>query len=147
MQKKKIKYNNNNFLALSDTSQLEKIREFVTIRAIDFGFDELNSGQIALAVDEACTNLIKYSYKFDPNKTIKIQIETQNNQFIVNILDNGQPFNPIDVSSPNMENHLKNYKRGGLGIHIIKNIMDEISYSPASDNVSENILKLKKKLI
>lgn len=129
-----------------DTAELKKIRDVVYNRAIDFGFADDLASKITLAVDEACSNLVRHAYRNDATKEICVKIETENSNFIVKIFDEGSPFNPIEVSSPNMDEYFKELKRGGLGIHIIKLIMDEISYVPSNDQIHMNMLCLKKAL-
>jgi serine/threonine-protein kinase RsbW len=137
---------NKRICAISDFAELNRIRKFVVDQAVDFGFSEEESLKISLAVDEACTNLIEHSYKHDKNKQFFIQIDTGMNNFTVSILDDGKPFNPTYVKPPNMNEYLKKYKRGGLGIHIMRKVMDEISYFPSGDTNKKNVLKLKKTL-
>jgi serine/threonine-protein kinase RsbW len=132
--------------AVSDNSELIRIREFVEDNALKFGFNEDESQKIALAVDEACSNLIKHAYKLDKTKTIWINIETQNNEFVVKIIDEGSPFDPLEVTQPDMKKYFKNFKRGGLGIQIMKLVMDTINYFPSYDGNSKNILELRKHL-
>lgn len=142
----KNKYKTRNICASGDFTELEKIRDFVAAEASSFGFSGEDSQRIALAVDEACTNLINHAFKRDSNRKICIEIEPAKNQFIVNILDDGIPFNPLEVPQPDMQEYFKSYKRGGLGIQIMRLVMDEISYIPQSDSIKKNVLKLKKVL-
>jgi serine/threonine-protein kinase RsbW len=133
-------------IASSDNSELSRIRDFVEQNAIQFGFDESNSQKIALAVDEACSNLIKHAYKLDKSKNIWINIETQSNEFVVKIIDEGNPFDPLEVPKPDMKKYFKSYKRGGLGIQIMRLVMDKINYFPSNGGNTKNILELRKVL-
>lgn len=130
----------------ADYSNLEEVRNFICNEAKLFGFDDDNAYLISLAVDEACTNLIRYAYKFDKNKKIDISLETEKSRFIVVIFDNGSPFNPLDVPPPDMQEYFDEFKRGGLGIFIIRKAMDEVIYTPAKNSKGKNELKLIKKL-
>ncbi len=129
---------------LGDTNELNRIRDFVIENALLFGFSEEQAYKICLAVDEACSNLIRHSFKFDTTKEICIAIEESKDKFTINILDKGLSFNPLDYDTPDMIEYLKKLKKGGLGIHIIKSVMDEISYLPAMDNDTTNTLMLTK---
>lgn len=142
----KNKYKPKNICTSGDFSELEKIRDFVASEAVRFGFSGEDSQRIALAVDEACTNLINHAFKRDPLRKICVEIEPAPNQFVVNILDDGSPFNPLEVPQPDMKEYFKNFKRGGLGIQIIRLVMDEISYTPQNDKMKKNVLQLKKVL-
>jgi serine/threonine-protein kinase RsbW len=142
MVKAKEKYNE--ICAIGDYEELGKIRDFVKLRAELFGFvgDDINN--ICLAVDEACSNLIRHAFKFDKKRKICIKIESDNNAFIINVIDNGKPFNPLEITLPNMSDYIAKPRRGGLGIKIMRSLMDDISYMPMNDSNPNNILKLKK---
>jgi serine/threonine-protein kinase RsbW len=140
--RKKLK-NIDDICAISDYSELYKIREFITDKALRFGFSEEDAAKIVLAVDEACSNLVRHAYKFDKNQNICVHIETNLNQFIVNILDNGTPFNPLEVPEPDMKEYFIALKRGGLGIQLMRKVMDEIDYQPMNPQNNVNTLKLK----
>ncbi len=135
---------NNAIKTYGDLSELERIREFIIVKASDFGFSEEISYKIALAVDEACSNLIKHSFKFDPSKIINIKVQTENNSFTVIISDNGSPFDPKIVPTPDMQEYFDHFKRGGLGVHIIRSVMDEIDYLTSNINGYNNQLILRK---
>lgn len=143
-----IKYiDKNTICAFGDDSDLVKIREFISQKALDFGFNDLTSHQISLAVDEACSNLIKHAYNFDKSKKICINIDRLDKEFIVKIADEGSAFNPIQIDSPDMNEYFKNFNHGGLGIFIIKKVMDKINYFPSTDSNPNNILELRKELL
>jgi serine/threonine-protein kinase RsbW len=145
MIKENTKYNDN-LCITGNFEELIKVRNFIQDNAKAFGFDEDIAYNISLAVDEACTNLILYAYNLDKSRKICIKLESDNDQYMISILDDGLPFNPLEMPSPEMNEYLKRFKRGGLGIHIMRSVMDKIEYYPASDNSSYNTLKLIKLL-
>ncbi len=112
----------------SRTERLITVREFVSAAARAFGFDDEDISKITLAVDEACTNVIKHAYKFDPAKELVITIKENDSMFQVSILDNGKQFNPAEVSAPNMKEYLTQFRRGGLGVYLMKSLMDKVEY-------------------
>ncbi len=130
----------------ADYSNLGELRDFVAAEAVKYGFSNDDAYLIALAVDEACTNLIRYAYKFDKSKKIEIDLSYSDNKFIATIKDSGKPFDPMEVPPPDMKEYFKEFKRGGLGIYIIRNAMDEISYLPSNSAGSFNELTLVKYL-
>ncbi|MBX3042291.1 MAG: ATP-binding protein [Candidatus Kapabacteria bacterium] len=136
------------FCTLSGSQELEKIRNFVFECSVKFGFDNNISNKIALAVDEACSNLIKYAYNNNSNNEIKVKINKNEttNYLIVKIEDDSQPFNPLSIESPDMVDYFKHFRKGGLGIHIMKLVMDEIEYIPKTNFYKYNTLILKKRL-
>lgn len=132
-------------IASGDYKELIKIRKFISEYAEESGLDLKKIDELVLAVDEACSNLIHYSIEFDNKRTIKIDLEKTTEEFVVNIEDDGQPFNPNTVKSPDMKKYFKEYRRGGLGIHIIKNLTDDLIYIPGTKTKKRNLLKLSKK--
>ena len=58
----------------SSTKNLAKIRKFVEEKAVEMGFDPTLTNQIVLSVDEACTNIIKYTHKYDENEQIELKV-------------------------------------------------------------------------
>ena len=144
MKKDKNKYNI--LCAVSNHQELQKIRDFVKNRAENFGFNELDSNKIVLAVDEACTNLINHAFKKQDGREICVQVEANKSDFIITISDDAEPFDPLEIASPNMQEYFSKFKRGGLGIHLMRLVMDEISYLPSNDTNPRNILRLRKQL-
>ena len=99
--------------------------------------------EINLALDELFTNIICYGFKDEEEHIIKVTITPQNEELCLRIEDDGIPFNPIDFETPDVACSVENCKIGGLGIHIMRKLMDEICYQRCDD---KNILTLKKTL-
>ncbi len=112
----------------SRTDRLKEVRDFVSRAAQHFGFDEDDVNKIVLAVDEACTNIIKHAYDYGKNHTIKLSILTKKTVFEITITDQGRPFDPSSVPQPNMKEYLSHFKRGGLGMYLMKTVMDKVEY-------------------
>ena len=121
---------------LSRTEKLSLVRDFISESARKFGFDEESINKIALAVDEACTNVIKHSYKFATDRDITIRVNANVDKFEVLIEDHGIAFDPEKIQPPNMKEYLSQYRRGGLGMFLMKSLMDKVEYKayPGSRN-------------
>ena len=119
----------------SRTDNLEIIRDFIIGIARKFGFNDDGIGEIELAVDEACANVIKHAYNYDENKKIDITVETNSSKLTIIISDQGRGFDPDKLESP--EQRLQKHARGGLGIALIKKVMDEVSFelNPGNNHV------------
>ena len=122
---------------LSSTDNLLEVREFVSDAARDFGFSEEETSKIALAVDEACTNIIKHAYQSQSDKTIQVAITRQPNRFEVSIVDEGRTFDPEAVKPLNLKEHLSHYRRGGLGVYLMRTLMDKVEYNSLSGKKNE----------
>jgi serine/threonine-protein kinase RsbW len=112
----------------SRTDRLIAVREFVSDAAREFGFGEDDVSKISLAVDEACTNVIKHAYGFDSSKSLTISVVPGKNFLEILIRDNGKGFDPSKVSTPDMKEYLSHYRKGGLGVYLMKKLMDVVEY-------------------
>ena len=128
----------------SQTDNLELIRNFVTGVANKVGFGNDDVSKIELAVDEACTNVIEHAYSGQEGMIVLV-LELLGDDLIINIRDWGKPFDPDSVTPPDLEAELEERKIGGLGIHLMKKLMDEVSYS--FDAQIGNTLTMRKRLL
>jgi len=111
----------------------------VSTQAKKHGFTDNQINDIRLAVDEACTNVIKHAYSFDESKEFNVDLEFDNSSLSIEITDFGIGFNPSKYEAPNLHQRVKQKKRGGMGIFLIKNLMDDLTYD--SDG-SKNVIKM-----
>ncbi|MDI6766619.1 MAG: ATP-binding protein [Bacteroidota bacterium] len=121
----------------SKTERLSYVREFVSDAAKKFGFDDESIGKIALAVDEACTNIIKHAYGFSPQHNIDIKIVTNKEIFEIIIRHQGKLFDPKLVKTPDLKDYIDHPRRGGLGIHLMRLLMDQVEYKILPNNKCE----------
>ena len=94
-----------------------------------------------LALDELFTNIISYGFSDSKIHHITVTISHQDNVLLLSIEDDGIPFNPTEVEEPDLGCTIEECKIGGLGIHLAKNLMDEVCYQRCKD---KNILTLRK---
>jgi len=127
----------------SRTVELERARQFVREAAINFGFPPSEAEKIVLATDEACANVICHGYNSDPTHTINIAIETNGKSFAVMIDDEGKSYDLRTHITPDMKKYFEERHRGGLGIKLIRLLVDEIEYAAHG---SHNRLTLTKHL-
>ena len=97
--------------------------------------------EINLALDELFTNIISYGFEDESESQIKFSLAKDNETLVVQVEDDGIPFNPLEVSGPEVSQDLDLINIGGLGIHLIKKMMDDINYQRAE---GKNKLILKK---
>jgi serine/threonine-protein kinase RsbW len=132
-----------NLSTTSETKNLALVRDFISTAAKNVGFDDIAINNIIIAVDEAFTNVIKHAYKYSPNNPIDVSITLDNNKFNVIIKDKGTCFDPNSIPPPDMKEYFKQYKVGGLGMHLMKNLMDEIIYDCRQNEYNQVILSKK----
>jgi serine/threonine-protein kinase RsbW len=112
----------------STTENLAKIRDFIKSAAESCGFNGGSTEKITLAVDEAVTNIIKHAYKYSPDGDINLSVKCNGKKFIVSIVDHGITFDSSLVPEPNLKKYYEQRKVGGLGIFLMKKLMDEVEY-------------------
>jgi len=135
---------NKHITVSSSTKSLSEIRRFIRSVAGESGFNKNTVEEIVLAVDEACTNIIKHAYKNSPDNLIEINARFAASTLTLTLIDYGKKFNPDYIVPPDLEEKLKKRKSGGLGIHLMRNLMDEVIYEVS--NPKFNKLTLVKKL-
>jgi len=121
----------------SESQFLDVIRDFVGKLATIAGFEEEYVNKIQLAVDEACTNVVKHAYR-GRRKAGKLDVEVVLNAstFRISVIDYGRGFDVNKILKRDINNHLLEFRRGGLGIHLMRILMDEVNFSicPGKEN-------------
>jgi len=127
-------------------STIEKIPEISALLGEEmqtFGFGSEIILDIQLAVEEAITNVINHGYKKTGGEII-ISSKISPERIEVQIMDTAPQFNPLSVPEPDLDSTIDDRNVGGLGIFLIRQVMDEVSYRYED---GKNILSLTKKRI
>lgn len=122
---------------------LDAMREFVGQAARDSGMDEDEVYQVILAVDEACSNIIQHAYCETVEGNIEITCNITPEGLKVILRDHGKPFDPSKIPAPNLCPDVKKRPVGGMGLHIMRNLMDEIVFESLGE--SGNVLTMFKR--
>lgn len=128
----------------SKLESLSIISDFISEVMGRAGSEARSIFEVQMAVDEACTNIIQYAYP-EQKGIIILVCELVDDDFIVTIRDKGKPFDPSWVPPPDLRADLDKRKIGGLGIHFMRKMMDEVSYN--FDAEGGNELTMRKKLL
>lgn len=130
----------------SSTENLALIREFVSSAATQAGFDKKEIGKLELAVDEACANVIEHAYGHDLNKEVVVRATLDDETFSIDIEDTGKGFDPQSIEQEELEKLISDRKTGGLGMRLMKTLMDEVRYEiePGKKNALHMMKRLKK---
>ncbi|MCL4794098.1 MAG: ATP-binding protein [Bryobacteraceae bacterium] len=128
----------------SSTENLSMIRDFVSNIGVRAGLDESQVLRLALAVDEACANVIEHAYGSEHIHEVTIRGELDNEELSFVIVDTGRHFDPASLKSETVEELVKQRKSGGLGLRLIRTIMDDVQYRIIPGEKNE--LRMTKKL-
>lgn len=131
----------------SSTENLAMIRDFVKRVGRQTGMDEQEIFNLELAVDEACANVIEHVYGNDTSKEVIIRAVCDVNEVRISVIDMGRGFDPTGVTPATIDSLVSGRKSGGLGIRLIRALMDEVSYeiSPGQKNELHMVKRLKSK--
>lgn len=124
-----------------EKSRLSHLRTFLTDVLTDTQLSEINKNQIILAVEEVCANLIIHSHDCNPQDSIMLDVKKDRNKIIFEIKDSGKGFNLLEYQEPQLSDVIKSKRKGGLGIILVKKIMDSIEFESANN---QNICRLTK---
>jgi len=115
----------------SHPANLAKVRNAVTEFASALGFCEADVDKLVLAIDEAMANVIKHGYDRQPDQPIDVRLDAVAESGRVGmrttIRDYGKAVDPASICGRDLDD----VRPGGLGVHIMKTVMDEVSYTRA----------------
>lgn len=112
----------------SKTENLSVIRDFISTSAAEAGVAPDVVENIILAVDEACTNIIKHAYKSFPDGELIIKTKSTLSRFVISITDFGNTFKPDSIPEPDLQKYYRQKRVGGLGMYLMKTLMDDVKY-------------------
>ena len=92
------------------------------------GFDKSAAGKVAVATDEAVTNVIKHAYGGKTNKFITLKATITPESLTLKVVHTGKALTNEDIKLPVMSDYIKERRKGGLGLYIMKQFMDEVNY-------------------
>jgi len=125
-------------------SNLKGIREFIRNSLKDQGIPEIDLAAIILALDEMCSNLMIHAHHCNPSHMLELHIDIpEKGKLIFEIIDDGNMFNINQFHSDKIDNLIQEKRKGGLGIRLVKSIMDDIEYSSRD---GKNICRLTKRM-
>lgn len=122
---------------------LDDIRDFVGKVARKGGFSEKDIYNIQLATDEAASNIIEHAYEGMSSGVLDLSCGIVGDGITIILIDYGESFDPSAVPMPNLKADLSERKIGGLGIFLMRKLMDEVHYEPRKDG--SNVLTMRKR--
>ncbi len=99
--------------------------------------------KVKLVFDELLANVIAYAWPDSPVGAIEAELKLARGELVITLADDGAPFNPLQASWPDVHRPLAERKPGGLGIHLTRELMDELSYQRKA---GQNIVTLRTRL-
>jgi serine/threonine-protein kinase RsbW len=124
----------------ADFNNLEKFMQYVREHAENEGFPPDDMLHIELAMEECIVNIINYAFPGGQGE-ITIECSPVTRGIEISVSDNGTAFNPLEKEDPDINLPVDEREVGGLGIFLVKNLMDDVFYSRVNDR---NVLVMTK---
>lgn len=120
----------------ADLINLSKARDFISRKAKEAGADESDITRIEISCDEWSANIIEHSLGSGSEKGFTIECRFEEGKFIVIYEHEGERFNPIEQEEVDLTRHFSAAKERGLGIYIMKVMMDEIHHEYLGNRIN-----------
>lgn len=115
----------------SENRYLHMVHELARHLAESTGFDRSEAEKIALAVDEATTNVIQHAYHGEPGHEIEIHFDPEGESLDIAIFHEGAPLESVPVPEFELDDLVAKRRKGGLGLAIMRQMMDKVEHAKA----------------
>jgi serine/threonine-protein kinase RsbW len=116
----------------SQTRYLALVRDVTKRMAEAAGFSGTLVENLALAVDEAATNVIEHAYAGADDRTVELRFEDRGPALCVDVVDSGAVVDPAALPRVDLDRFVSERRTGGLGVHLMERIMDSVSFRRAA---------------
>jgi sigma-B regulation protein RsbU (phosphoserine phosphatase) len=127
----------------NDVAQVTELNQFVQSVTEELQFDKALSRRIKLAVEEVVVNIMDYAYVADVKGQVKVEAMANDERLRFILTDSGRAFDPTAVSRADTTLTVEDRPIGGLGILLVRNLMDSINYERID---GQNVLRIEKKI-
>ena len=124
-------------------SHLLEVREFIERIGKKYKFSDKIINSFKLVVDETCTNVIRHGYADIKDGKITVRAIIRRLSLTVVIIDQGRSFDPRQVKDPDLNKYVQIGKKGGLGIFMMRKLMDDIQYNLTSHGNELRLTKMR----
>jgi sigma-B regulation protein RsbU (phosphoserine phosphatase) len=121
--------------------EIERFKKSFNIFSEQYDIPTPVRRKMNVVFDELLNNIITYAYRDEDEHNIEIKVELSGDRLTVSITDDGIPFNPFGVEKPDTELSLEERKIGGLGVHLVRKVMDKVSYQRRIDKNVTTLVK------
>ena len=127
----------------NDLAELDRVREAVTEFAGRHDVPAEPLFHLNLALEEVLTNVISYGYDDSGEHELIVRLGFQQGELWAEVEDDARPFNPLETPPVDVQMPLEERSIGGLGIHLVRSLMDELEYRREE---GKNLFRMKKRI-
>lgn len=117
----------------SDPRELDRVLLELTTFLESNGVEASVTYVAQLAVEELILNVIKHAYRGETGRTIALRLDVEPNQAVIEVEDDGAPFDPRTAPDPDFDGMLLGQRIGGLGLHLVRSLTDSLEYERVDD--------------
>ena len=127
----------------ADVREIERLNQLVR------RFGELHEipsrtlSAVNLALDEVVTNVVMHGFEISAGQEVAVRVETTGDDLRSEVVDGGREFNPLNAPLPDLTAALEQRALGGLGIHLVRSLMDRVEYRREN---AKNVLTMRKRI-
>ncbi len=127
----------------ADKEAIDEVYSFIEEELLSVeGCSRRDALKLHMVIDELFTNVANYAYENSEGE-VTVGFDEENSLVSISFIDSGTPYNPLDQESPDVTLSAKERKIGGLGVFMVKNTVDDISYERKD---GKNIVTVYKKV-
>ena len=130
--------------ARSNLDKLTRLHEFVCGFCAEHGLAEDLAEDCSLALEEVFGNVVRYGYRDSAEHQILVRMAMEDGSVVLTIEDDGIAFNPLEVPPPDFELPIENRPVGGLGMHLVRSLMETLEYARED---GRNLLTMRKPVL
>ena len=134
---------NKTFILKNDLAEIKRLTDILCKLCEENNICNKVLCDVSLALEEILANIVHYAYEDNKEHLVKIHIKIRDNVLALEIKDDGKPFNPLEIPMTNTEAPFEERNIGGLGIHLVRNLIDELAYKQVK---GKNVLTMKVRL-
>jgi serine/threonine-protein kinase RsbW len=127
-----------------DVGAMRQVRGFVAEFVSNHALAPEEQARILIVLEELITNVAKYGYRNRSAGTAEVALDIDATHLTIDFSDDGDPFDPLDTPPPDLDAPLEERNPGGLGIHIVKALADEVRYSRLE---ARNVIRFKRRVL
>ena len=119
---------NKKIILKNKSSEIVRLADFVVLFGSENSLSDAIVNRVNMCLEELVTNIIKYGCDNDAQHEIEILFEIEDDKLKVKVTDDAKPFDPLLLPTPDVNKPLEERPVGGLGIYLVKNVMDSVEY-------------------
>jgi serine/threonine-protein kinase RsbW len=128
-------------------SYLGQIRDFIEQVGKKYKYSDKLANSFKLVIDEACTNIIRHGYRDVKGGEITLKAIIRRQSLTIVVIDQGKSYDPRQANTPDLEKYINIGKKGGLGIMMMRKLMDDVQYNITSRGNELRLTKQREQIV